>query len=141
MHVVNKMMVVAAGLLILPACFGDNLAGDWGGEVDCGEDAQYDMKWELEDKDGLEFSGTGELESLCAVEDQIVPCEIVFDIVVEKDKKGGEQDVNVDLDDCELEGVDYECDDIDDAEFDGKTVIIGEIEVGTLVCDFEMELD
>lgn len=66
------------------------------------------------------------------------PCEQVFDIQVDPTGPFGEQELDIDLDDCEYEVDGFSssvgCDNPDDVEWDGGNTIVGEWST----CDVEL---
>lgn len=121
-------------LLLLLGC--TPLVGDWSGEVDCGDYAM-DVEIALEWGDG-EYEGSGDLD---CTDGYGMDCRQTFDVQVETEQWFGEQDLDVDVDDCQytLGGSSGEaaCTNPDDIEWDGADVIAGEWGG----CDFELERD
>ena len=119
---------------VLLAC--TPLVGDWSGEVDCG-DYSMDLEISLEWGDG-EYEGEGTLD---CTDGYGSDCEQTFDLQVEAEGFMGQQDLDVDVDDCEYEIQGYSgsgsCDNPDDVEWDGANSITGEW--GD--CDVELERD
>ncbi len=66
-------------------------------------------------------------------------------VEAETEGGGGEQDVEFDVDDCEIsydgESQDTDCEDIDDGEWDGEDTITFEASLGSTDCDGELERD
>ena len=121
-------------LLFLLAC--TPLNGEWTGEVEC-ESYSLDVDIEVE-WTGSEYEGEGTLDCSDAAGS---PCEQTFDIQSGGEAPFGEQDLDVDLDDCRAsyggqEG-DVSCDNPDDVEWDGADSITGEWSQ----CEFELERD
>lgn len=118
--------------LMLVGCYP--LAGVWEGEAECyGFD--LDIQVTLEPADGV-YAGSGSLD--CS-KTWGSDCEQTFDLELEPESWRGEQDLEVDLDDCQLhtdDGTeDVSCDDPDDLEWDGADRIEGEWSG----CDIELE--
>jgi len=130
--------------LSLSACTA-SLAGEWEGELDC-SGADIDFTFELE-SDGDEFTGEGEIGEFYATADGYTYNLLVtFELAASKDKAFGEQELDIEVDDCEVVFVDYgqtsdlDCDDPDDVEWDGADEMSGTIEdfLGGGDCDFEV---
>jgi hypothetical protein len=123
--------------MFLIALFGCTpLVGDWSGEVDCDRfsmDVELSLEW-----DDNEYVGEGALDCTDAVG---FDCEERFDIQVDAEGPFGEQDLEVDLDDCIAEGGGVmervSCENPDHVEWDGGDTIIGDW--GS--CEFEVERD
>jgi hypothetical protein len=139
--------------LLLPLCLvgcgvlgGASIEGDWSGELDCDE-VSFDMEitLEKEDKDDT-YSGEGEIEDItCYNSETSWECDLLFEVEAETEGGGGEQDVEFDVDDCEIsydgESQDTDCEDIDDGEWDGEDTITFEASLGSTDCDGELERD
>lgn len=119
-------------LLFLLAC--TPLVGDWAGEADCGDYAM-DVELSLEWGDG-EYEGEGWLDCTDAFG---TDCEQTFEVQVEAGGAFGEQDLDVDVDDCQYEiggsSGEVPCDNPDDVDWDGADAITGDWGA----CDFELE--
>lgn len=116
---------------------GPSLEGDWEGEIDCGEAGTADLKLELERDEGNEYVGEGEIKNYGCQ-----GCELTFEIEIEADGGFGEQELDLDADDCVYTSPygteDVTCDnDFDEVIWDGKDTI--EFENGS--CDGELERD
>lgn len=120
--------------LLLVAC--TPLVGDWSGEVDCGDYAM-DVEMTLEWDDG-EYVGEGTLDCTDALGSD---CEQTFEVQVRQDQAFGEQELDVDLDDCRASAggvsADVGCDNPDEVTWDGADAIEGEW--GD--CDVELQRD
>lgn len=119
-------------ILILLACAP--LVGDWTGEVDCGDysmDVEVNLEWL-----GDGYEGEGKLDCTDYYGSE---CEQQFDIEVDSTGPFGEQELDVDLDDCEYDLGGFSspvaCDNPDDLEWDGGNTISGEWSS----CDVELE--
>lgn len=130
--------------LWLSACT-TSLVGEWEGDLDCGG-ADIDFVFELEADSG-EFVGEGEIGEFTATSDGYTYDLLVpFELTVAKEKAFGEQELDVEVDDCEVLFVDYgqssdlDCDDPDDVEWDGADEMTGTIKdfLGGGDCDFEV---
>lgn len=119
-------------LLFFIAC--TPLNGEWSGEIDC-DDYSMDVDIEIEWTGG-EYEGQGTLDCTNYYGS---PCEQTFDIQMEAEAPFGEQDLDVDLDDCEAEIGGFQsqvsCDNPDDVEWDGADTITGEWST----CEFQIE--
>ena len=109
-------------LLLAPSC---SLAGHWEGEVDCGS---FDMPVSLDlEADGGEYVGEGEMDCTDAGSGD---CHQTFTVAVETEGGLGEQDLDVEIDDCRVDyGDGYEdvgCTDPDDVAWDGADEITGD---------------
>lgn len=118
--------------LFLFAC--TPLTGEWTGEVDCGEyamDVSIEIEWT-----GAEYEGDGKLDCTDYAGSD---CEQTFDIQIEPEGPVGEQELDVDLDDCHADVGGFEsdvgCDNPDDVDWDGGDTITGE----WAQCEFELE--
>ena len=121
-------------LFFITAC--TPLNGDWSGEVDCGDyamDVELSVEWT-----GDQYEGDGQLDCTDYYGSE---CEQTFDIQIDAEGPFGEQDLDVDLDDCEatLSGFSSQvgCDNPDDVEWDGADTIDGDWSS----CTFELERD
>jgi len=87
------------------------------------------------------YIGDGEIVELTCSDESgnTAECDLLFEITVETEGEAGEQDLEVDLDDCEYkvgsDKYDHDCSDVDDGEWDGGDVIVFEIED----CEGELE--
>lgn len=112
------------------------LSGTWSGEVEC---AGYTMPIELEIAlvDG-DYEGEGIMDCTEGYGDA---CLQTFDVQVDRTRGLGEQDLDVDLDDCvyEVTGAagTVTCERPDDVTWDGG----GEIEGELGACEFALERD
>ena len=139
-------------LLMVPFFVGcTTLAGDWEGEMECdGIDQGFDMEVSLSKDGGKEYSGDGTIALTCSDGQYSVDCDLEFEMAVEAEKASGDQELDVELDDCNLDwdggGEETDCgDDPDDVEWDGKDTIEWK---GTLTfvggetdCEVELERD
>ena len=121
-------------LILLSAC--TPLVGDWSGEVDCDNyamDVEMTLEWT-----GKRYEGDGVLDCTDAVGFE---CEETFDLQVDAEGFMGEQDLDVDIDNCRYETAigddDVACDNPDDVVWDGAVTIVGDW--GD--CEFEVERD
>lgn len=112
------------------------LAGTWSGEVDCGDYAM-DVEITLEPAE-KGYEGEGVLDCTDGVG---FDCEQTFSLDVRPEGGFGEQELDIDLDDCEVEAGGFEgtlgCDNPDDVVWDGRDLIVAEW--GD--CDAELEHD
>lgn len=126
-----KTKTMLLSLALLGGC--TSLAGDWEGELDCGE-GLVDLAFNLESDGDSIYSGKGEITA------EGDSCKMTFDIEVEAEQMSGEQDLEVDLTngkyECEGETMDIEFDDIAKAQWDGEDNIAWEQEGG---CESEVE--
>ena len=91
--------------LSLSACTA-SLAGEWEGELDC-SGADIDFTFELE-SDGDEFTGEGEIGEFNATADGYTYNLLVtFELAATKEKAFGEQELDIEVDDCKVVFVDY----------------------------------
>lgn len=121
-------------LLLLLAC--TPLVGDWSGEVDCdgfAMDIEVSLDWT-----GKEYEGEGTLDCTDYYGSE---CEQTFDVQVRPESAFGEQELDVDVDDCEIDAGgqsgEVGCDNPDDVEWDGANTITGD----WAGCDAELERD
>lgn len=121
-------------LILLSAC--TPLVGDWSGEVECDNyamDVEMTLEWT-----GKRYEGDGVLDCTDAVGFE---CEQTFDLQVDAEGFMGEQDLDVDIDNCRYETAigddDVACDNPDDVVWDGGVTIVGDW--GD--CEFEVERD
>lgn len=110
-------------ILLLAAC--TPLVGDWEGTLDCGTyEAPISVSLEFE---GGEYVGDGELDCSDTLGGG---CQETFEIHIQSIGPFGEQDLDVDLDDCEASWGGYtsevDCDDADDLSWDGADEIEGD---------------
>lgn len=120
--------------LLLLAC--TPLSGDWSGDIRCGGYAM-DVDLTLEWSEG-EYQGEGTLDCTDALGYE---CEQTFDIQIEADGFLGEQDLEVDLDDCSYDAGfasgDVTCDNPENVVWDGADAIEG----AWADCDLDLERD
>jgi hypothetical protein len=119
-------------------CTNGNIAGEWEGDVDCGENVT-DVEFDLEREDDDTYAGKGSMDTLCEYTDGsdtwIDDCTIDFDVEVTTEGKAGEQDVDFELDNCDVDGESIDCPDDSELTFDGEDTMEGEEDD----CDFEFE--
>jgi len=131
--------VLAAAMAVLGAGCHADLDDNWDGEIDCGSDGTYDLSVDLEYDGDNTFVGEGEHDSICTDGSYYYDCTIEFDVTVEAEKSSGEQDLDVELDDCVIvlggDTYDTDCEDPENVEWDGKDEIVGEI----FGCDFTLD--
>ena len=110
---------------------GPSLEGEWEGEMECTgggyEDESFDVIVELEQDDDI-YEGDGEID-LGSYEGMELRLE--FSIELEKEEARGEQELDAELDDCDLYvGSDSDsvsdCD-VDDVEWDGENEIVAAV--------------
>lgn len=138
-----RSQIAFLALFCLAACGGSSLQGTWTGELDCGSDGDFDMEVTLEAHESKAdtYIGDGEIVELTCSDESgnTAECDLLFEITVETEGEAGEQDLEVDLDDCEYkvgsDKYDHDCSDVDDGEWDGGDVIVFEIED----CEGELE--
>jgi len=135
-----------ASLFLLLAAGGctTTLDGNWEGEMDCGDWGDVDLEFDLQQSQGQMYTGEGEISGLFYNND---PATLTFEIEVTKFKLSGPQEVDTEIDDCEIEisglgTYDEDCDEPDNVEWDGEDELTGEVEdfLGTgYDCDFEVD--
>jgi len=138
-----RMLSILVVPLFLVGCGGPSLVGTWSGELDCDESGDFEIEFTLAEHEGKDntFTGDGEIQDipLCVSGEETVYCDLSFEIEAESEGTDGEQDLEIDLDDCEAEidgeTVEGDCADVDDGEWDGADTITFEA-VG---CDGEVE--
>ena len=135
----NRINILFVTLLTLTIGCGGSIAGEWEGEASC-ENGKSEVEFELEREDKDTFTGSGSFDSTCTYyndeyywEDD---CTVDFDIEVKTEGKMGEQDVEFEFDNCEVDGDDIDCPEDGELSFDGADTIEGEDDGG---CDLEFE--
>jgi hypothetical protein len=127
-------IITALSLVVLTATgcgAGPSLEGEWEGDLSCTgggyEDESFDVMVELEREEDI-YEGDGEID-LGAYEGMELRLE--FSIELEKEEPRGEQELDADLDDCDLYvGGDSDsmsdCE-VEDVEWDGEDEIVAEV--------------
>ena len=131
-------------LLISTGC--GTLDGKWDGDFDCGNAGTYEIEVDLDKVRNNLYAGDGEITAFCINDgDYCWDAEFYFEIeVVTTNSTSRIREIEMELDDCELyveaagESFDSDCEDVDDAEWDGKDEIVGETEFFGADCDFEL---
>lgn len=121
-------------LLLSVAC--TPLAGTWEGDADC---SGFNLPVHVElEPEGDHYVGWGSIDCSVLYGEE---CMQSFDIDLEQEDGPGDDDLSVDLDDCELHTLDgveaVSCDDPTDMEWDGADAIEGD----WAGCDVELERD
>jgi hypothetical protein len=137
--------IISVFAVLLATGCSTTLEGKWDGELDCGSWGDVDIELDLDKSSNTLFTGDGEITGFYYDND---PAELQFEIEITKPQLAGAQELDVELDDCEvvisgLGSFDDDCDEPEKVEWDGEDMISGEIEdflgVSGNDCDFEVE--
>ena len=117
---------------------GDDISGEWEGEID-GEEATLELSFELEREEDNVYSGEGESDWWCLIESSTGtywdPCIVEFEIVAETESTAGEQEIEFELDDCSVnwngQTQSVQCPDDFELDWDGEDEMEGDLDDGT----------
>ncbi len=120
--------------LMITGC--SSLEGDWSGEMEC-EEQTYFMDISVKSEGRNEYVGTGAIDDMtCFVTERGIEgfdCEYTFEIVIKTEKRGGRQNLDLNMDNC---GWAYsggagsaDCGPVEDADWDGKDAMSLEFDV------------
>jgi len=122
---------------------GDNIAGDWEGELN-GYGETLEVSFELEYDSDSTYSGEGDAEWICYISygdsGYYDDCTMEFEITAETTGESGEQEIEFELDDCVLqwegESVDVDCPSDFELDWDGEDEMEGDLD-----SDIEMDIE
>lgn len=134
-HITHAVFFLA--LNFTAGCNGGGLAGDWGGELSYDGD-ELEVEFDLEVEGDEDYSGSGESEWICTVSyggsDYWDYCTLAFSLSVETAGASGKQEVDVELEDCELrydgERYDTACPEDFKLDWDGADNLEGDLDDG-----------
>ena len=102
-HILHAVFFLAVNLTV--GCKADGLAGDWEGELNYGGE-ELEVEFDLSAGGDGDFSGSGESEWICTVtyggSEYWDYCILEFDLSVETEGGSGKQEVDVELEHCEI---------------------------------------
>ncbi len=114
MNRINTTFIALISLTMGIGCkgIGGDIAGEWEGEIECSE-YSMDIEFELKREDKDTFTGTGSIDTECTFSDGysywVEDCTVDFDVEAKTEGKLGEQDVEFELDNCEVDGDEIDC--------------------------------
>jgi hypothetical protein len=122
---------------------GDNIAGEWEGEINLGG-YPLDVSFELEHDSDNTYTGEGETEWFCYISSGDSgywdDCMMDFEINAETTGEGGEQEIEFELDDCvyqwQSQSLNVDCPSDFELDWDGEDEMEGDLD-----SDIEMDIE